>query len=153
MARINLSFTKDDITLIRAFNIESFKMDRFGVDAYSLWGGTYIWEQMAYILGYADCVDPDTVEDPMGAQYREDVYIHVGEDGNEVHTFDKEEAEKNGWEHLRLREYLKERADYLCSHLRDIEEIVHQFCFEGVKSGVTYTCQDYQRIWHIKEGA
>lgn len=120
--KIKLTFTPDHIALIRALNFEKFDDNHYGLDNYCLWGGTYIWEQIAFILGIHDHAYPETLEDPTGPK------------------FPPEDMER-----------MRDLDSFMVEHLQHIEEILHQFCTEGIQPGVTYWCYDYQRLWHKEE--
>lgn len=94
----------------------------YGLDNYNLWGGTYLWEQIAWIIGIHDHAYPETLEDPTGVKFPpEDI------------------------------EHMKELDSFIVSHLKDIIDILLQFCTEGIQPGVTYWCYDYQGIWHKED--
>lgn len=118
MAKIKLTFNDDHIKLIRAMYVNEFDKERYGIDTYNLFGGTFLYEQMALILGKMDKMDPDSTEDPMGPR------------------FDNE-----------TMEYFKDLDAFIVGNAANIEELLHQFCTEGIQAGVTYSCQDYQHIW------
>lgn len=116
--KIKLILNDDHIKLIKHFNFERISDRHYGLDTYGLWGGTYLYEQMAYILGYQDKVIPETIESNLGARY------------------EKEYEE-------RMMEY----DSFILENLVFIEEILHQFCDKGgIKPGI-YSCIDYERIW------
>ena len=127
MAKIKVTLTDDHIALIKNFRFNKLKAqtttpwedeDRYyGVDTYGIYGGTFLFEDMAIILGKQDKMIPGTQEDVDGPKYDEDT-----------------------------TKYLKELDEYICMHIQDILEITHQFCITGLKPG-TYTCLDYVRIW------
>lgn len=156
--KIKLKFTDDHIALIRALDfkkidireiIERFSvidqevaivegdtqveyrigeiLDRFhiepdnvyGLDNFNLWGGTYLWEQIAYIIGIYDHVIESTKEDPDGPKFPEEDMA-----------------------------YMKDLDCFIISNLLYIEQILHQFCTEGIQAGVTYWAYDHQLIWH-----
>lgn len=94
----------------------------YGIDSFNPWGGTFIFEQVALILGIHDRVIPESLEDVTGPKYPE-------ED----------------------TEHMKELISFIQDNLQNIEEILHQFCTEGIKEGVTYWCFNYQHIWKIEE--
>lgn len=119
--KIELTFTDEHIALIKALVFEKFDDSHYGINNYNLWGGTYMFEQMAYILGVHDQVIPETLEDPTGPKYPEE-----------------------------LMEHMRDLDAFIVSNLVNIEEILHQFCTEGIQAGVTYWCYDYQKIWHKK---
>lgn len=119
--KIKLVLTEDHIKLIKNFNFERISDKHYGLDTYGLWGGTYLYEQMANILGYQDKVIPETIESNLGARY------------------EKEYEE-------RMMEY----DSFILENLVFIEEILHQFCDKGgLKPGI-YSCIDYVRIWDYK---
>lgn len=96
----------------------NFGDNHFGVDTYQLYGGTYLYEQMALILGKSDKVIPETLEDPMGPSYDDETMEHF-----------------------------IELDCFIRKHLTDIFEILLQYCDEGIKTGVTYWCYDNEHIW------
>ena len=112
--------TLGDILNEYRINIDSI----YGVDNFNLWGGTYIWEQMAYILGIQDHVIKGTEEDPTGPKYPDEDMEHM-----------------------------KELDMFILTHLEHIFQLLLQFCTEGIKPGVTYWCFDYEKIWHKEEDA
>ena len=91
----------------------------YGIDNFNLWGGTYLYEQMAYILGISDRVIPETLEDPMGPRYPDEDMEHM-----------------------------KDLDCWFINNLSNIMEILIQFCTEGIQPNVTYWCYDYQHIWY-----
>lgn len=92
--------------------------NHFGVDTYQLYGGTYLYEQMALILGKTDHVIPESLEDPTGPVYDDETMAYF----YELDTFIRE-------------------------HVVDIFEILLQYCYEGIKPGVVYWCYDNEHIW------
>lgn len=119
--KLKVELTEDHIKLIKNFNFERISDKHYGLDTYGLWGGTYLYEQMAYILGYQDKIIPETIESNLGARY------------------EKEYEEK-----------MMDYDAYILENLVFIEEILHQFCDKGgLKPGI-YTCFDYNRQWDYK---
>lgn len=108
-------YTLGEILDTYHINIDSI----YGVDTYNLWGGTYIWEQMAYILGIHDHVIKGTEEDPTGPKYPEEDMEHM-----------------------------KDLDVFIIGNLDNIFTLLIQFCTEGIQPGVTYWCYDYEKIWH-----
>lgn len=92
--------------------------NHYGIDLYQLYGGTYLYEQMAYILGKTENVIPETLEDPLGPSYDEETMKHF----------------------IELDSFIRE-------HISDIFEILLQFCTEGIQPGVEYWCYDNEHIW------
>lgn len=91
----------------------------YGIDNYNLWGGTYVLEQVSYIIGIYDKHIPYTEEDVMGVQ------------------FPPEETE-----------YMKDLVSFIITNLQNIMEILLTFCTEGIQPGVTYWCYDNEKLWH-----
>lgn len=94
----------------------------YGVDNFSLFGGTYLWEQIAYIIGIHDHVIKGTEEDPTGPKFPEEDMEHM-----------------------------KDLDCFMVTNLQYIFDILLQYCTEGIQPGVTYWCYDYERIWHKEE--
>lgn len=111
-----------EIAPIRVTNIQDLGDNLYGIDNYNLWGGTYIYEDMAYILGKMDKVVKGTEEDPDGPKFEEET-----------------------------AKYLEELASFIIENLSNIEEILHQFCTEGIHTGVTYVCKPNEHIWSKEE--
>ena len=93
----------------------------YAIDYNSLYGGTYVFEDIAYILGRYDEHIPGTEEDPLGVKFP-----------------------------LELEDYMWEIHTYIIDHIDAIEELVHQFCNKGgLKPGV-YQCKSNFRMWEYK---
>lgn len=94
----------------------------YGFDNFNLWGGTYLWEQIAWIIGIHDHAYPETLEDPAGPKFPpEDM------------------------------EHMIELDSFIVTHLKHIIDLLLQFCTEGIQPGVTYWCYDHQNIWHKED--
>lgn len=125
------SVVDDEVSVVEDGRVVEYRvgdiMDRlhidsdnlYGIDNFNLWGGTYIWEQMAYILGIYDRVIESTKEDPDGPKFPEEDMEHM-----------------------------RDLDCFIVSNLVYIEQILHQFCTEGIQPGVTYWAYDHQLIWH-----
>lgn len=120
---LKIKMTEELLRLINGFQILELKEgQQYGVDVDHLYGGTYLYEQMAEYLGWMDKVIPSTKEDPDGAKF-------------EPETMKK----------------LVELDEYVTKHLIDIEEIIHQFATKGgIKKGI-YRADDAARIWKFSE--
>ena len=103
--------------LLERFHIDFDNI--YGIDNFNIWGGTYIWEQIAYIIGIHDHMLKGTEEDPDGPKFPEEDMEHM-----------------------------RELDSFIVTNLLYIEQILHQFCTEGIQAGVTYWAYDYQMIWH-----
>lgn len=124
MARLKLTFNDEHIQLIKNFRTRQLGDEYFTINTYDLFGGTYLYEDMALILGYMDKVIPGTMEDADGPKFDNDTLAHL----NELDAF-------------------------IAENLQHIEDILHQFCTEGIQAGVTYWCNPSEQIWHkeVKE--
>lgn len=116
-----LKLTDDIISLISNFRFRKINDKMSGLDTYDLYGGTYLFEDMAFILGKFDQMIPGTETDPMGRQFPDE-----------------------------LVKYFKELDDFIVENLTDLENIVHQFIKIGIKPGI-YEAIDYEQVWKYKE--
>lgn len=120
MAKIKLKFTEDQISLIKGLRFERINENIYGIDNYNLWGGTFIWEDMAYILGKTDKIVKGTEEDVTGPKYDDETM-----------------------------EYFKDLDAFIVDNIQCIVEILLQFCDKGgIAPGKTYWAYDYQHIWY-----
>ena len=121
-----LTLTEDHLKLIQALNPVKFEFEdsddrsHFGVgyDSYSLWGGSFLFEDVALILGFYEESLPGTQDDYAGRRY-------------------SEEREK----------YMLELYSFFEENLFYIESLVHQFSTKGGLTTGTYKCIDYQLNW------
>ena len=126
MAIKKLTLTEDHIKLIRALNPVKFEFNddddrsRFGIgyDSYSLWGGSFLFEDLALILGFYGESLPGTQDDFTGRRYSKE-----------------------------REDYMKELYAFFEENLFYIESLVHQFCDKGGLAPGTYKCIDYQLNW------
>lgn len=149
--KIKLTLTEEHINLIKTLNFTKFDDSHYGIDNYNIWGGTYIWEQMALILGYQGAIIPTSIEDPMGPRFYEVAYTGLDENGRRIVITDKEKAEELGLTEINVLEHLRDLDSFIITNLSNIMDLVLQFCTEGIQPGVTYWAYDYQRIWHKEE--
>lgn len=119
--KIKIELTDKHILLLRNFKLDTFNDQYVGVDTYGMYGGTYLLEDMADILGYADKRIPGTEEDTDGVKFPEDI----------------------------TKELLDLDA-YIVTNLVHIEEILHQFADTGIKPG-TYEASDIVKRWKYVE--
>ena len=122
MAKFKLTFTEEHINLIKNFRTRQIDDANYSIDTYDLFGGTYLYEDMAYILGLMDKVIPGTMEDADGPKFEEETMQH-----------------------------LMELDSFIVDNLQHIEDILHQFCTEGIQPGVTYVCNLNEGVWHKEE--
>ena len=115
MAYLTVELTKEHLILIKNLTPHMYHDSICGIDTYSLFGGTYKYEDMAQLLGVADHIIDNG--DIWGPIYDEETTAH-----------------------------LKELDTYITDNILNIEEILHQFCEEGVKEG-KYMTKDYEHMW------
>ena len=122
MAKLTLTFNEDHIKLIQNFRTRQLDDANFTIDTYDLFGGTYLYEDMAQILGLMDKVIPGTMEDADGPKFDEDTQL-----------------------------YLNELDGFIVENIQNIEDILHQFCHDGIQPGVKYWCKPSEGIWHKED--
>lgn len=113
-----LILTPDHITLIKNLRFQQIDKDRYGVDVFSLWGGDYVYEDMAYLLGYENRVIRESQNDPFGPAYESDV-----------------------------QNYLEKLVNDFVEHLTEYEDILHQFCDKGGLKVGKYTKKANEVYW------
>ena len=129
MANIKIVLTDEHLQLISNIHFEQVPEISekkpyifWGIDFNSLYGGSFLFEDIAYLLGVYDKHIEGTEEDPMGPKFPIDLEDHMYE----------------------LHCYIVENIGY-------IENLVHYYSNKGgLKPGV-YTCKDYQLLWTYKE--
>lgn len=100
-------------------DIEDCSKVGFGIDFNSVYGGNFLYERMAMILGgYSEHVIKDTSENAMGAEFDEE-----------------------------YTEYMCKLHAYMLDNLDNIEELVHQTVVKGGISVGTYKKIDYEGVW------
>lgn len=114
----NGEFEQEVISPITVELAEDFGDNLYGLNIYSLWGGTYMYEDMALILDKMDKAIEGTSEEPDGVKFDEETTA-----------------------------YFSELSTFIIEHLKDIEEILHQFCTEGIQAGVVYSCKPNEHLW------
>jgi hypothetical protein len=80
-----IKLTDEHLKLIENIKFESFNFDSnsknsrigWGIDQYSLFGGTYAMEDIAMILGKWNKFIPGTENDAMGRRYPEELENHM----------------------------------------------------------------------------
>lgn len=118
MAKVTLNLTEDHLKLITYLNYQYIDNDYCGLDKYSLYGGTFVMEDVALAIGKLDQAIEGTENDYNGRK------------------FSKE-----------LEDYMWELHLYIWEHLELIESLVHQFIVRGGLTPGKYTCIDYEKIW------
>ena len=135
MAKKSLTLTEEHIALIRNLNFKKLDLIRgrnvqideeekfFGFDTYDIYRGSFLFEDMARILGYADQVIKGTEEDPTGPKYPQE-----------------------------LTEHMLDLDAYIVGNLIDIEDLIHQRCDRGgIQPNVKYVALDHVGIWMTEE--
>ena len=118
MAVKKLTLTEDHIKLISALNPVMDDNGKVGFDMNSLWGGGYLFEDLALILGFYDEHIPGTENDFEGKRYSKE-----------------------------REDYMLELYDFIKDNLNYIISLVLQFSRKGGLQPGTYKCIDYQLDW------
>lgn len=117
MAKIKIKITEDHLKLIKRFTVERMNDIHVGFDTINPYGGDYLMEDLAMILGYWDKVTEGTELDYDGRKF----------------------GLENEIEMTNIHSYLMDNFVYIMS-------IIIQFVVEGVKPGL-YTSIDYNINW------
>ena len=118
MAKVILNLTKDHLALIRNLRFDDIDADHCGLDKNSLYGGSFVMEDVALCIG------------------KFDQYIKGTEYDYDGKKFPKE-----------LEDYMWALHMDIADNLALIESLVHQFVVEGGLTPGKYTCIDYEKIW------
>lgn len=130
MAILRVSLTDDMLKLISRICFTQFPSQsdwgekqsvNWGLDFNSLYGGSYLFEDISYILGIYDQHIPGTENDPLGVKF-------------------PREVEDKMWE----------IHGYILSNIQYIEELVHQFTNKGGLKPGTYKCKSNEHIWEFE---
>jgi hypothetical protein len=125
MATVKLTLTKDMLALIA--NIRFTKLPNmnsekeylnWGIDFNSIYGGSFLLEDIAYIIGRYDEHIEGTEYNAMGPEFPDE-----------------------------LHNYMLDLHETILKNLPYIEDLVHQFSIKGGLTEGTYKCKDYARIW------
>lgn len=131
MAVLTLTLTEDMLKLISQVRFQEFPSESdfenktlvsCGIDFDSLYGGSFVFEDISYILGIWDKHIPGTENEALGPRFPQEI-----------------------------EDYMWTTHTYIVEHMQDIEELVHQFVNKGGLVPGTYTCKSYERIWALKE--
>lgn len=126
MAVISVTLTEDMLKLISHINFtkipdltdETQEKMTWGLDFNSLYGGSYVFEDIAYILGRYDEHIAGTEEDPMGVAFPQE-----------------------------LEDYMWKIHSYVLDNIQYIEALVHQFVNKGGLTPGTYRSKSNENIW------
>ena len=121
MAKIKINLNEKHIKLIERFVVERFNDIHVGFDSINPYGGDYLMEDLAMMLGYWDKAVEGTEKDYNGRKFGLD----------------------NEQEMIEVHNYLMERMTFILS-------ILIQFATEVIKPGI-YTSLDYNIFWEYKE--
>ena len=99
-------------------NFDSPSRYGWGIDQWNMYGGTFILEDIALVLGKFDQAVPGTEESPLGRQ------------------FPKE-----------LEDYMWSLHGYICDNMEYIMSLIFQYAFDGGLTPGTYKCIDNLKIW------
>lgn len=127
MEKLKVTLTEDMIRLISCINFQEYEKvtdetERhevfYAIDLNSLYGGNFVFEDIARILDFYDQVIPDTEFLSTGPRYPKEV-----------------------------EDYMWETHCYIVDNLHYIEQILHQYCAKGGITAGTYTSKINQLIW------
>lgn len=120
MAKIKITLNEDHIKLLKEFKITSINDIYVGFDTFNPYGGSYIMENIAMILGNWDKAIDGTEKDYDGRKFG-----------------------------LELEQEMLNKHIYIIDNFEYILSIMVQYITEGVKPG-TYTAINNQLIWDYK---
>ncbi len=113
-----LELTEQHLKLIKNFLVVELDDTKMGVDKIGLLGGNFAIEDTAKILGLYDKAIQNTLEDPDGPSFPEDI-----------------------------REELLSIYKYVSENLYEIETLIHQFVVNGGITPGKYKCRKDDYIW------
>lgn len=90
----------------------------WAIDKYNIFGGTYVLEDVALIIGKWGDFIPGTEYEPTGRRYPEE-----------------------------LEEYMYGLYEYIIDNLVYIESLIHTYAVQGGLTAGTYKCVDYRLDW------
>lgn len=127
MQLLKVTLTDDMIKLISCINFQEYEKITddtdshnvfYGVDLNSLYGGNFVFEDIARILNLYDKVIQDTETLSTGPRFP-----------------------------MEIEDYMWETHCYILDNLAYIEQILHQHCTKGISAG-TYVSKNNQLIWN-----
>lgn len=120
MAKIKINLNEKHIKLIERFVVERFNDIHVGFDSINPYGGDYLMEDLAMILGYWDKAIEGTEKDYDGRKFGLD---------NEI-------------EMIKIHSYVVDNIEFILS-------ILIQYSTTGIKAGL-YTSLDNNIKWEYK---
>jgi hypothetical protein len=127
MAIVKIKLTKDILTLITNIHyqeVPDLKSDKYpltwGINFFSLYGGSYVLEDIAYIIGRYDEHIPGTEEDPLGPRFPQE-----------------------------LEDYMYDMHEYIVNNIEYIEDLVHYYSNKGGLKEGTYKCHSHAKDWEF----
>ena len=126
MATIKIKLTEDTLALISNIhfdklpNLDTNKKQKlnWGLDFFSLYGGSFALEDISYIIGKYDEHIKGTEESPLGPRFSPE-----------------------------LEDYMWNLHEYIVDNIYYIENLVHYYANKGGLSPGIYKCKDYELLW------
>ena len=125
MALVKIKLTKDILNLITNIRFTKVPDTRsetypltWGIDLFSLYGGSFILEDIAYIIGKYEEHIPGTEDDAEGPRFKPE-----------------------------LEEYMLGLHSYIVENLEYIEDLVHYYSNKGGLSEGVYKCKSNEKAW------
>lgn len=121
MAKIRIKLTDEHIKLIKEFRIENIGDNHVGIDTIEPYGGAFLMEDLALILGFWDSSIEGTEKDYDGKKFG-----------------------------LENEQYMIDIHMYLMDNIQYILSILLQFSSEGIKAGI-YSASGRYLKWTFSE--
>lgn len=121
--KIILDLTADHLALISNLRYDNIDDTHCGMDKHSLYGGTFVMEDVALCIGKWGEAIPGTENDYDGRKYP-----------------------------VELEDYMWNLHLYVWENLEYIESLIHQFTTKGGVTPGKYKCISYEKIWTKIDG-
>lgn len=127
MAKLKVTLTDDMIKLISCINFQTYNKITddteehevfYAIDLNSLYGGNFVFEDVARILGFYEQVIENTETLSTGPRFPQEI-----------------------------EDYMWETHCYILDNLHYIEQILHQYCAKGGLTTGVYTSKNNELIW------
>ena len=116
-----IKLTADHIHLLKNLKLSNLDAKSFGIDLFSPFGGDYVNQDMAILLGYGNRIIPETIGNAVGPVYDEET-----------------------------QGYLNKLAEDFDAHMADYFELMQQYCDKGgIKPGV-YSRTTHKINWEYE---